>query len=90
MQDEHPWQAQQTEDPRIEAEAGGVDELEDAPAEGRRGSTRWIALFFAGHFCADPAAGGLGAVSTPGRPPRRADPYAGWARWVGSFLTKNH
>ena len=45
MQDEHPWQAQQTEDPRIEAEAGGVDELEDAPAEGRRGSTRWIALF---------------------------------------------
>ncbi len=46
MQDEHPWQAQQINDPWLEAEAGGVDglELEDTPAEGR-GSTRWIALF---------------------------------------------
>jgi len=46
MQDEHPWQAQQAEEPRLEAEAGGVDglELEDTPAEGK-GSTRWIALF---------------------------------------------
>lgn len=46
MQDEHPWQAQQAEEPRLEAEVGGVDGLgmDDTPAEGR-GSTRWIALF---------------------------------------------
>lgn len=46
MQDEHPWQAQQAEEPRLEAEVGGVDGLgmDDTPAEGG-GSTRWIALF---------------------------------------------
>ncbi len=46
MQDEHPWLAQQAEEPRSEAETGGVDGLglEDTPAEGG-GSTRWIALF---------------------------------------------
>lgn len=46
MQDGHPWQAQQTEAPRLEADAGGVDGvgLDDTLTEDR-GSTRWIALF---------------------------------------------
>ncbi len=45
MQDEHPWQAQQAEEPRLDAEAGGVDGpgMDDIPAEGGS-STRWIAL----------------------------------------------
>ena len=75
MQDEHPWQAQQAENPRLEAEAGGVDGvgLDDTPAE-KMGSTRWIALFLLVIFALTLLLGAWDLFQTPSSIPTELTP----------------